>query len=149
MKVTAELQGLEAAEKNFNDKLRQIKRYSVKGITDVALDLLSKAVQLAPVDTGDLRGSGSATVNGVEVARGSGSGSTGIVGAAPEGDADEVWAEVGFSAEYAYVQHENLAYNHPKGGQAKYLEKPFVENTEKYIQHIQNSIDKGIGDGEV
>lgn len=34
---------------------------------------------------------------------------------------------VGFSAPYAVYQHEVLWYNHPRGGQAKYLEQPANE----------------------
>lgn len=148
MKVTAELEGLEDIEKSFNNKLKQVKRYTAKAMADVTLDLLSRAVQLAPVDTGDLRRSGSASINGVEVAKGSKDGNANVLKSAPETNADEVWGEVGFSVEYAYVQHEDLSLNHPNGGQAKYLEKPFVTNTEKYIKHLENSVDKAIEYGE-
>lgn len=34
---------------------------------------------------------------------------------------------VGFTAPYAVYQHEILWYNHPRGGQAKYLEQPANE----------------------
>jgi hypothetical protein len=122
LKVTAELEGLEGIVKGFNNKLRKIKRYTVKGMQDVTLDLCSKAVQLAPVETGDLRGSGYSTVTET---------------------ADEVVGEVGFTEEYAWQQHEDLSYKHPLGGQAKYLEQPLNENTDKYITHLKNSAENG------
>lgn len=122
MKVTAELEGLEDIVKSFNNKLKKIKRYTVKGMQDVALDLRSKSVQLAPIEKGDLRGSGYFEVT-----------ETG----------DQVIGEVGFTAEYAWRQHEDLSYNHPLGGQAKYLEQPFNENTDKYIAHLKNSAEDG------
>jgi hypothetical protein len=39
--------------------------------------------------------------------------------------------EVGYQAEYAIVQHEELEYHH-RIGQAKYLEQPFLENRSRY-----------------
>ena len=33
--------------------------------------------------------------------------------------------------DYALIQHENLSYNHPNGGQAKFLESAFVEGVER------------------
>lgn len=38
----------------------------------------------------------------------------------------------GPSAPYALVQHERLDYEHPKGGQAKYLEEPFTEEVNRW-----------------
>ena len=35
---------------------------------------------------------------------------------------DDVGATVRFTAPHAYLQHENLDYQHPDGGEAKYLE---------------------------
>lgn len=36
-------------------------------------------------------------------------------------------AKVAFDAVYAAVQHEHVEYEHPQGGQAKYLERAFKE----------------------
>lgn len=35
---------------------------------------------------------------------------------------------------YAQVQHEELTFNHPRGGQALYLQAPLMENYGKYLQ---------------
>jgi hypothetical protein len=86
-----------------------------KSIWDCVLDLQGKSSRLAPVDTGDLRGSATSSV-------------INLIG------------EVGFGEEYALEQHENLTFNHPRGGQAKYLENPFVENKEKYKKRIERAI---------
>jgi hypothetical protein len=43
--------------------------------------------------------------------------------APPTQDGRETVVEVGFGTDYAVRQHEALHYRHPKGGEAKYLEK--------------------------
>jgi hypothetical protein len=37
---------------------------------------------------------------------------------------------------YARYQHEGLDFNHPRGGQAKYLEQPLFANVALYMQDI-------------
>lgn len=42
---------------------------------------------------------------------------------------DQVSVRMGYggpAAPYAEIQHENLQFNHPRQGQAKYLERPFL-----------------------
>lgn len=80
----------------------------------VCEDLRGKAALLAPVDTGDLRGSSFAEVDGLDGA-------------------------VGFTEPYALRQHE-MDYRHPKGGQMKYLEEPYEDNRDKYIASIKNAV---------
>lgn len=41
---------------------------------------------------------------------------------------------------YAGVQHENEEFNHPRGGQAKYLEKPFLEGVERIINRLEEEL---------
>ena len=49
----------------------------------------------------------------------------------------------GPSAPYALVQHERTDLNHPGGGQAKYLEEPFLKETARWpyplIERIKNA----------
>jgi len=113
------LEGLESLEKGFNDALKRIDYTGGKALNLVALDLLGKAVELAPLDLGDLRGSGSVKI-------------------------ENNIASVGFEEPYAVKQHEHLEYEHPKGGQAKYLEQPFRENYDKYINQIAEEIKKSL-----
>lgn len=82
------------------------------GLVDCGVDLQSKSVQEAPVDTGDLRADCAVTEELLDVT-------------------------VGYDLPYAMKQHEELGYNHPKGGKAKYLEDPFNENAERYVEHIR------------
>ena len=75
-----------------------------------AQDVANKADNLVPVDEGILKGSQSVTP--------------------PKPHSATPTARItygGPSAPYALVQHERLDYEHPKGGQAKYLEEPFIE----------------------
>jgi hypothetical protein len=37
---------------------------------------------------------------------------------------------------YARYQHEGLDFNHPRGGQAKYLEQPFYANVPLYMRDL-------------
>jgi hypothetical protein len=37
---------------------------------------------------------------------------------------------------YAHYQHEGLDFDHPRGGQAKYLEQPLFERRTGYLQRL-------------
>lgn len=93
-------------------------------LVQVTSDLKDYATTLVPVDTGALRDS---VYSRIDVNHG-----------------DQFSAEVGFKKEYATEQHENLNYNHEQG-QAKYLEQPFNENKNKYLEIIENSLKKSMG----
>jgi hypothetical protein len=69
--------------------------------------VIGEAQRRAPIEEGTLRATGT-----VEVERHATGGT--VTGS--------------FSTPYAAVQHERLDFNHPRGGQAKYLEGPFKEN---------------------
>ena len=93
--------------------------------------LLGNAQRRAPLDEGTLRGSAelALTVNG---SRYDGAGALGAATFAAEtaarsGQDVTVYAEVSFNTVYAAAQHEGLDYDHPKGGEAKYLERPLTE----------------------
>lgn len=38
--------------------------------------------------------------------------------------------------DYALEQHENMSYNHPRGGGPKYLERPLAAHTQELIDNI-------------
>lgn len=100
---------------NFDAPLSIAKTVGQKSIEDCGLDLLGKSKLLAPIDKGDLRGSGSMESGNLEV-------------------------YVGFNTPYAVRQHEHTEYNHPQGGQAKYLEEPYNDNVDKYINHVADAL---------
>ena len=105
----------------LNAKLRELANIApeVAGneLADIALDLAGKCSDAAPVDLGDLRG---------DIAN-------------PRKKGDIEW-EIGSDLPYCARQHEHTEYNHPKGGGAKFIERPFNENKDRYIEEIGNVI---------
>jgi hypothetical protein len=77
----------------------------------VTEDLVGEAQRQAPRDEGTLAGTGSGQVE--------------VIG-------NRVTGRVTFDTPYAKRQHEELTWNHPKGGNAKYLEGPLTNNAAKY-----------------
>lgn len=138
----------QAAEKAIQEKLDcmidDVRSTTVQAMADVALDCLGRAVERAPVETGDLRGSGFAEVNQSTIAMGNQNGDIDMLGAPGEASGDEIEAGIGFTAPYAFVQHEHTEFNHPLGGQAKYLESVVAENVPKWTKHLQDAGVKGL-----
>lgn len=132
------VEGIDNVIRNINRQIGKMKEVSVKGVEDVGLDLLGKAVRDAPVDTGDLRGSGSVSFGDNVIAEGDEDGNIDIVGKASRKAKPEV--TVGFSVPYAHRQHEDLEYHHPRGGKAKYLEDPLKQNAKQYVRHIAEKV---------
>lgn len=108
---------------NFNTNLAKeiIKQAGKQAIDVCLLDLQNKSVQATPVDTGDLRAS---IVPNTEF----------------EETPNTVSKTFGTDLPYALKQHEDLTLNHPKGGGAKYLEKPFDENKYTYETKIKETV---------
>jgi hypothetical protein len=81
------------------------------------------AVEKAPKDSGDLIG-----------------------GAAVNPAASDAGRKVRitFDGPYARYQHEHLAFKHPTGGQAKFLEAAMVEKTDDAMQEIAGKIRDGL-----
>lgn len=114
------VRGLRQIEARMRAALQEVVGISEQSIADSAFDLLSRAVELAPIDTSDLRGSGKVDFDRTV--------------------ANRFTALVSFNTPYARIQHETLWFKHPNGGQAKYLQQPYEENIDKYIQHMKDSV---------
>ena len=110
----------------FGDKvMKRIAQAADNGLLTCAADLQNKSVNRAPIDTGKLRES--CVVDDSEM--------------------EDHVVKVGYSPEvddYSLVQHERLDFNHPRGGEAKYLENPFNENAQQYIEKIGQEIGEAI-----
>lgn len=116
---------IEDIQKNM-EKIKKNARAGIKkSVYDCVLDLQGESQRRAPVDQGDLRGSASNKVSE---------------------DGNKITGIVGFAEDYALKQHETLFFNHPKGGEAKYLEKPLMEKAGKYKQHIADAVVKAVKD---
>ena len=107
---------------NLNRVTREMELKAEKSIEQCAEDLLDKAVQKTPIDSGELRLSGTATVEkkGVE--------SIGRVGFG------------GGQVDYALAVHETIKNYKEPGTGAKYLENPLKENAQKYFDKIANDV---------
>lgn len=131
----------------MSDPLRDIRHLRVdlavgalRGLAVAAEDLLGKAVQRAPLEEGTLRASaaiayivdgkrfeGSAALPAAEALVRVTAARTTIV---------NIEAEVSFNTVYAARQHEETQWQHPLAGEAKYLERPALENAGRYRQVI-------------
>jgi hypothetical protein len=104
-------------------------------------DLLGKSMRIVPHDEGMLEGSGSARVQGQEVAHGSDDGKMIQSGKAPRVlPGATITGTVSYNKPYAARQHEELSYQHKEGRQAKYLETPLKEMAKKYAKNIADAI---------
>lgn len=129
MGITLNLAGSDALNRQLEKTIERAPILASRKLMDITLDLAGRSAQLAPVDTGDLRNDCHAEINGVTVFA-----DKKQSGTAPT--SPQLTATIGYSLPYALRQHEELDYNHPKGGQAKYLEQPFLENEAKYIKAL-------------
>lgn len=78
--------------------LSLIEQAAQDGLREVAKAALRDSNERAPVEDGDLVKSGRVVV-------------------------DDLTAQVSYSSFYAPLQHENLDWKHPDGGEAKFLER--------------------------
>ena len=90
------------------------------GLRLAAEAVLAESNSRAPVRDGALRASGSTAVSGDEAA-------------------------IGYSIIYAARQHEEIGWNHPNGGQAKYLETAVTAKAGEVGQIIANAVKRGMG----
>lgn len=127
--------------RKLNEAIKELGPETAKVFTDIVLHITGEAVRDAPIDTGDLRGSGFAEINGVTVAQGN---SSGVSAQGVANPANKYSAVIGFTEPYALRQHEELEYNHPQGGKAKYLEDAVKRNMTKSIEHIKKGIKKAV-----
>lgn len=115
-----------------------------KSLTDIALDLQGEAQRRAPVDTGDLRGSAYATVDGKDVTQNASADKHPKTRRTSKPTAKKMQAIVGFTEPYAIKQHEDLTLKHERGGEAKYLENPYKEKKDMYLKDIGDAVKKAV-----
>ncbi|HRV18857.1 MAG TPA: HK97 gp10 family phage protein [Myxococcota bacterium] len=117
----------------------------LKALRTGAEAILTEAIDETPIDTGTLRRSGTVTVgalpDGAQVYEAAESGSN-MKDAFPGPEGKEKAVYISFSTPYARRQHEELGYNHPLGGKAKYLEDPFNRNKQKVLKHADKQTKK-------
>lgn len=143
------LKGLNEITEKLQEGIERLNKKNSQGFVDALMFVANESQQRAPVDTGDLRGSVQVEVNGEIYAEGEKIDSDSsenekikipnrainVVGALPEHATTGV---VSFNAKYAATQHEQINYDHPRGGQSKYLESVLVEEPDRILQLIAN-----------
>ena len=119
----------------------------LKALRTGAEAILTEAINEAPIETGTLRRSGTVTVgalpDGAQVYEAAESG-TEMKDAFPGQEGKEKAVYVSFNTPYARRQHEELGYNHPLGGKAKYLEDPFNRNKDKVLKYAAKQVKKAL-----
>lgn len=112
-----------------DEAMRRIRAGAVTGLTKAAHALLAESQSRVPVDSGDLRRSG--TVHPATMA--------------------ELQSAVSYSAlsedgyPYGIRQHEDMTLSHPHGGEAKFLEKPAREMQDKLMRVVATEIRRAVG----
>ena len=126
----------------------------LKALRTGAEAILTEAIDEAPVDTGTLRRSGTVTVGSLpknptqiyEESLPPEKGGSGMEhkDAFPDPVGKEKAVYISFNTPYARRQHEELGYEHPRGGKAKYLEDPFRLLKQKVLKMADSQIKKAL-----
>jgi len=119
----------------------------LKALRTGAEAILTEAIDEAPVETGTLRRSGTVTVgklpDSARIYEAAESGNE-MKDAFKENIGKEKAVYISFNTPYARRQHEELGYQHPRGGKAKYLETPFNANKKKVIKYAERKIKEAL-----
>jgi hypothetical protein len=115
--------------KELQENLRAVQRHTREAMTLAAVKHANRVMvaskALVPVESGALMISGEVlepvvTDSGVTV--------------------DLVYGTSEPTSNYAVVQHERLDYNHPNGGQAKYLEQPLLAMADDLTRELAETV---------
>jgi len=151
--------GIILEDKELNRQLEQAMRrapaVTTRKVRGCLLDLAGRSARMAPIESGDLRNDCKAVLNGATVYENQQA--TGI--RAPRNLA--AFGTVGYSLPYAPRQHEDLTLRHDRtdgyvlqngrtynmvaGGDAKFLERPFLERLPRYIKALEAIPEEVIG----
>lgn len=102
---------------------RRFKAAAAGALKAIGEDMLGEAQRRAPVEEGTLRASGDLELD--------------VAGPV-------MTATVSFNTVYAARQHEELDWQHPKGGQAKYLESVLLERAPRYAAILEAAMRKAL-----
>ena len=144
--MSIEIHGYQELRTRLQKLAPNVRDAAVKQAGRAAMDLLGESARRAPVKEGHLRGSGSVQCESKEIARSADKTGAVTISGQPQPGKDETTFIVGFDEPYALRQHEELGYVHPMGGEAKYLERPFLANRTMYAKSIAAAVAKAIAD---
>lgn len=103
---------------------RRLRHALTEATKAIGEDLLGEAQRRAPIEEGTLRASGDLELRQTH---------------------DGVEAIVSFNTVYAARQHEETEWQHPLGGEAKYLEGPLRERAPRYNRVIAAAAARALG----
>lgn len=115
------IEGFKELYKNLGILEDEIQKEALKGVRKLANNILAESQKIVPVDTGTLMKSGAVSTDE----------STKII-------------TISYNTPYARKQHEDNTLKHPKGGEAKYLERPFNEKKDQLEVVVGESIHKAL-----
>lgn len=134
--------GIADVNRNLQRVLRNVNKEVVIEMENVMEDLSRRTCIEAPKDSGDMRESLRGTVNDKEIIRGMDTGGIQRMGNIEK--KDKLEGVVFYDTEYAVIQHEDMSLNHPTAGtKAKYLQDPFQQNQQLYLQKFQDAVNRG------
>ncbi len=107
-----------------DDLMARVRAAAEIAVDEVADKVLGESINLAPIETGRLRESAKVTNHRDDV----------------RGYTDQV----SFNTPYAARQHEELSYQHPNGGQSKYLESALKSNIPGLEDHIARRVKEAV-----
>lgn len=114
------LKGLSNVTARIGGILSNLGDQTEDGMREIVADIRARAVELAPVDTGTLRGT---AYDDVEV------------------QGEQVVGSVHFPEVYAAYQHEHTEFDHDgRDGGSKYLEKAMLEKADQIRQKLAEAL---------
>lgn len=139
-------------ERKLERILQAVPERAQEELVGVTLLIAGIAMRRAPVDTGHLRESGYVHFQNAPIAKGSASGQLQLFGT-PRTTGDAVLhATIGFNAttddgrySYALIQHERTDFQHPRGGEAKYLESAMGEGASRLKATLERELRRSLG----
>ncbi len=134
------LKGLKDAVQNIQDAVDKMEHKSVQGLAKALMFVGAESQNKAPVDTGDLRGSLEIDIDDTMIAKGISGGGIDEISDVPENGRV---GTISYNTPYAANQHEHTEYDHPLGGQAKYLESVMINEKDRIVAIIADSIMEG------
>ncbi len=114
-----DIKGLKEVYKDLKLTEEEIINAALKGQKLLAQNILGESQKIVPVDTGTLKRSGHIETK------------------------DNI-TTISYNTPYALKQHEDPTLNHPRGGEAKYLERPFNEKVGEFENYVNTEVYKAL-----
>lgn len=133
-----QIQGLSQVEQNLNALFKNVQKANADAFSDVCMDLLQKSVLIIPDSEKSLRDNGNINADGTIVGQSNENGGVSSQGNIEAKD-NVFTAKIEYNSPDAVRKHENPKSNNSEENFTKYLEQPFRENINKYINQIADA----------